>query len=213
MVQVKSYKLPPSALIPNSPFPLLHYPGLLAEKTECNTDKVYDLFTGNGWDIHWIFRYGPTQRSHYHSKAHECMAVLTGTATIRFGAGDTSDDLEASTHGSDYEACGVEIAAKAGDVFVIPAGVSHKSFNTTPAEFALLTPGNGHGIEAENPRKALSEIQLSGFTMMGAYPTGGEWDFCDGGEDEDKKQMARAVPKPPKDPVVGQAAEGLCGLW
>merc|ERR1711967_149515 len=85
MVRVKSYPLSPSKLIPNSPFPLLHYPGLLSDKADCNTSKVYDLFTANGWEINWIFRYGPTQRSHYHSKAHECMAVLSGTATIRFG--------------------------------------------------------------------------------------------------------------------------------
>ncbi|KAI7238886.1 hypothetical protein KC330_g2330 [Hortaea werneckii] len=213
MVQVKSYPLSPSKLIPNSPFPLLHYPGLLSDKADCNTSKVYDLFTANGWEINWIFRYGPTQRSHYHSKAHECMAVLSGTATIRFGSGDTSEDLEASTHGPEHEDCGVEVNASAGDVFVIPAGVSHKTFDTTPAEFALLTPGNGHGIEADDPREALSRIKLDGFTMMGAYPLGGEWDFCNGGEDELKRRGAWTVPRPERDPVMGRSEEGLCGLW
>jgi len=213
MTHVNSYPLAETVLIPNSPYPLLHYPGLLAEKADCNAAKVHDLFTGNGWEIQWIFRYGPTQRSHYHSKAHECMAVLTGNATIRFGVADTSDDMEANTHGPDREQGGVELQAQAGDVFVIPAGVSHKTYDTTPAPFALLTPGEGHGIAADDKKAALSKIELSGFTMMGAYPIGAQWDFCEGGENTQDKEKVWAVPKPPKDPVMGEAAEGLCGLW
>ncbi|KAK3092216.1 hypothetical protein LTR53_019624, partial [Teratosphaeriaceae sp. CCFEE 6253] len=122
MPEVKAYPLPPTALIPNSPYPLLHYPGLLAAKADCNAAKVYDLMTSNGWDFQWIYRYGPTQASHYHSTAHECMAVLSGSATIRFGVADTSNDMEASTFGDAHEAGGVEVHAEKGDVFLIPAG-------------------------------------------------------------------------------------------
>ncbi|CAK4016641.1 hypothetical protein MYCFIDRAFT_211406 [Lecanosticta acicola] len=212
MIQVKSYNLPPTTLIPNSPYPLLHYPGLLKE-VGCNPANVYDLFEKNDWQIHWIFRYGPTQQSHYHSLAHECMTVLTGTATIRFGVADTSDDLEASTHGSAKEDGGVEIHAQAGDVFVIPAGVAHKTYDTTPAEFALLTPGKGHGLQTPNPKKALSEIKLSGFTMMGAYPRGSNWDFAVGTKDAGHFKRVWSVSKPAHDPVVGDSSEGLRGLW
>jgi len=219
MVEVKKYHLAPTALMPNSPQPLLHYPGLLTGTRECSAAKVHDLFARNGWTTQWIFRYGPTQDAHYHSSVHECMVVLSGSATIRFGVADTDhDDLQASTHGSAYEEGGVEISASAGDVFVLPAGTAHKTFDTAPpAEFTLLTPGEGHGIETkdgEGVREALEKIQLDGFTMIGAYPKdGGEWDFAVGGEDVGKFERVWAVPKPELDPVIGKAGEGICGQW
>ena len=214
MVEVKEYNLPATALIPNSPFPLLYYPGLLSVKTERQPTKIFDLMFSNGWQPQWIFRYGPTQASHYHSRTHECMAVLTGTATIRFGVADTVDDLEESTHGAGREEGGVEIQAQAGDVFVIPAGVAHKTHDTSPAEFKLLTPGDGHHVPAEEMRHALANIELDGFTMLGAYPLNGNgWDFAEGGQDVGNYGEVWSIAKPEKDPVLGKAAEGLCGVW
>ncbi|KAK5137771.1 hypothetical protein LTR08_007343 [Meristemomyces frigidus] len=216
MPTVTPHPLPPTSLIPSSPYPLLHYPAILSRNTACNPAAVHDLFSSNGWDTQWIYRYGPTQRSHYHSQAHECMAVLTGRATIRFGVADTSDDLERSTHGDGHEQGGVEVQANAGDVFLIPAGVSHKTYDTRPvAEFALLTPGDGHHIAAADGdvRAVLAATELSGFTMVGAYPRGSVWDSCTGGEHAQKLRVVHAVPKPERDPVLGTAREGLCGLW
>lgn len=216
MVEVRKYQLPPTALIPNSPHPLLHYPGLLLLTSEgIAAADVYDLFSSNGWDVQWIFRYGSTQQSHYHSAVHECMAVLSGTATIRFGVADTVADLEESTHGSGKEDGGIELQAKAGDVFLLPAGTAHKTFDTSPpAEFKLLTPGDGHHVASQQVRDALANIQLSGFTMIGAYPKdGGRWDFATGGENVGDYQRVWSVPKPENDPVLGKAEEGLCGLW
>jgi uncharacterized protein YjlB len=215
MPTVKAYHIKPTKLIPNSPQPLLHYPGLLASKADCNAAKAHEIFTSNGWETQWIFRYGPTQTSHYHSQAHECMAVLTGTATIRFGVADTNPDLEASTHGDAHEDGGVELHAEPGDVFLIPAGVSHKTYDTTPAEFKLLTPGGGRCIPGDDPEKTLSEIELEGFTMIGAYPQGSGWDSCSGGEheDEEAREKVWSVPKPGLDPVLGEAEEGIKGVW
>lgn len=214
MANVKKYQLPPTRLIPNSPYPLLHYPGLLADNDNCNAVKVYDTFASNGWEMQWIFRYGQSQASHYHSQAHECMAVLTGSARIRFGVADTSSDLEASTHGSAKEDGGVEVDAHVGDVFVIPAGVSHKTLNTTPlGDFELLTPGDGHHIAAADARQALADIKLSGFAMMGAYPHGAVWDFATGGEEGIAFERVWAVAKPGNDPVLGKDEDGLCGQW
>ena len=214
MVEVRKYQLPPTKLIPNSPRPLLHYPGFLSNKEDCTAAKVHDLYTSNGWETKWIFRYGPTQTSHYHSQAHECMTVLTGEATVRFGVADTSSDLEESTHGSGQENGGIELHAKAGDVFVLPAGTAHKTFDTTPGEFALLTPGDGHGIAADDPRAALDSIELSGFTMIGSYPrNGGDWDFAKGGENEGEYEKVWSVPMPEHDPVMGDATEGVLGMW
>lgn len=225
MVEVKKYHLPPTALVPNSPFPLLHYPGQLSPETTTTTTsttltpttidagRVYDLFSDNGWQVQWIFRYGPTQQSHYHSSAHECMAVLSGEATIRFGVADTSSDVDENTHGAGREVGGVEIVAKAGDVFVLPAGTAHKTYDTTPAPFALLTPGGGRGIDAVDPRKAVCDVDLAGFTMLGAYPQASTWDFAVGGECQGRYEQVWAVPKPERDPVLGESPEGLCGLW
>ena len=138
------------------------------------------------------------------------MAVLSGTAKIRFGVADTSDDLYQNTRASSWEEGGVELEAEAGDVFIIPAGVAHKTYDTKPeAEFKLLTPGTGHGIEAEDPKKALAGIQLSGYTMMGAY-SGGDWDFVKRGGDY---ESVWAVPKPSHDPVFGKSERGLCRTW
>ena len=213
MKSPKTYYLKATELIPNSHFPLLHYSNVLTGCDGSDAGQAYNLFSDNKWLVHWIFRYGPTQRSHYHSRSHECMAVLTGNATIRFGVADTSPDLDENTHGSWWENGGIELQASAGDVFVIPAGVAHKTYDTTPADFALLTPGSGHGIEAEDERKAISDIKLSGFTMLGAYPEGSSWDFVEGTTEHSQWDRTWSVPKPPNDPVLGQASEGLCGLW
>jgi uncharacterized protein YjlB len=213
MVEIKQYHLSPTDLIPNSHYPLLHYPALLSEKP-LSADKVHDLFAQNGWETQWIFRYGPSQTSHYHSATHECMAVLTGSATIRFGVADTVEDLEESTHGDGKEQGGIEVHAKKGDVFVIPAGISHKTFNPSDGStFKLLTPGEGHKIQADDIHETLARTELSGFTMIGAYPIGGIWDFAVGGDHKGRFEKVWAVQKPPRDPVLGQAPEGLYGQW
>ena len=140
------------------------------------------------------------------------MAVLSGTAIIRFGVADTSEDLNANTYERAWEDGGLELEAAAGDVFVIPAGIAHKTYDAKPdAEFKLLTPGTGHDIEAgdRDIKDTLAKVQLSGFTMMGAY-SGGDWDFVRGGGAYEK---AWAVPKPEFDPVFGKSPQGLCVTW
>ncbi|RMZ91936.1 hypothetical protein DV736_g809, partial [Chaetothyriales sp. CBS 134916] len=212
MSKVKAYQLPPTKLIPNSPHPLLHYPGFFdLEADHVTAAEVSDLFAKNGWQTQWIFRYGETQRSHYHSQAHECMVVLSGSASIRFGVADTDPDLQINTYGAAREHGGIELAAQPGDVFVIPAGVAHKTHDTVPAApFKLLTPGSGH---APILREALQKIELDGFTMIGAYPRdSGAWDFAEGGEHAGNFEQVWSVPKPKRDPVMGSDG-GLATLW
>lgn len=219
MAAPQKYFFPPTALIPNSPYPLLYYPGFLLKEVQVSPNfaatTCYHLFNRNGWTAQWIFRYGPSQPSHYHSSVHECMAVLTGSARIRFGVADTTTDLEKNTHGTGSEEGGIEIVAKAGDVFVIPAGVAHKTFETKPeADFQLLTPGQGRGIEAEDKHGVIAELDLSGFTMIGAYPVGNrEWNFARGGEDAGNFEAVWTTSMPVKDPILGEAESGLLGVW
>jgi uncharacterized protein YjlB len=135
------------------------------------------------------------------------MVVLTGSARIRFGVADVSDSISPE---SGCEEGGVELEANAGDVFILPAGVAHKTFDTRPrAELELLTPGDGHAVDLEG----LEGVVLEGFTMMGAYPEGYVWDSSVGGESEGVYQQVWDVPKPERDPVLGTGEEGLGGLW
>lgn len=199
--------------MPNSPLPLLHYPGYLRH-IECQPGKVFDLFSSNGWLVQWITRYSETQDSHYHSEAHECMAVLSGRATIRFGVADTTEDMEENTHGSGFEAGGIELQAEVGDVFVLPSGLAHKTFDPVPvADFRQLLPGQGHFIKADGGRDTIANTELSGFTMIAAYPAGSKWNFKRGGEHEGEFEKVWSVPLPDKDPVLGKSLQGVCGRW
>ena len=219
MVEIKTYRLKPTGLIPNSPYVLIHYPGLLHKEVQqenFNAAKVYDMFLSNGWPTQWVAKYGPTQTSHYHSAAHECMAVVSGQgATIRFGVADTSEDEEANTHGDNFEDGGVEVEAKLGDVFIIPAGVAHKTHDPKPEGavfmFYDVKEFEGKGGDA---RKFVEGVEMDGeFMMIGAYPKGGVWDFAVGGDDQGRYEKVWSVPKPERDPVLGTSKEGLCGLW
>ena len=175
---------------------------------------MHDLYEKNGWQTQWIVRYGNTQRSHYHGDTHECMTVLKGSAKIRFGVADTTEDMDGNTYGGMHEDGGITLAASAGDVFILPAGLAHKTYDTLPAgELKLLTPGKGEGVEADDPRKALAELVLDGFTMMGSYPFGGKWNFAVGGEDKGNFERVWKLDRPLRDPVLGESKDGLCGIW
>jgi len=223
MVEVHTYKLPPTALMPNSPHVLIHYPRLLLSKIESpsfNPRDLYDLYASNGWESQWVARYGRTQASHYHSQAHECMTVIAGEgATIRFGVADTSDDDEEHTHGGRHEEGGVEIHAKKGDVFILPAGVAHKTYDPKPDVediiFLQCKDADGKVIrEREKARKFFADIELGEhFMMMGSYPRENDWDFAVGGEHKGRERVVWGVPKPARDPVLGASREGLVGLW
>lgn len=220
MVLVKSYDIKPTKLMPNSPYRLLHYPGLLTKEVKdpaFNPTTIYDIFARNGWFAQWIARYGPTQASHYHSTAHECMAVISGEgATIRFGVADTSNDEQENTYGPAHEDGGIELSASAGDVFILPAGVAHKTYRPKPdapnLDFKVLP--NAHEAEPEEARKFFEGIKVKGdFMMMGAYPRGNKWDFAVGGDHEGRYEQVWNTPKPALDPVLGDSLEGIVGLW
>lgn len=223
MVEVRTYVIKPTALMPNSPHLLIHYPKLLLSKIEDPSFKpsdLYDLYESNGWESQWVARYGPTQASHYHSQAHEAMTVISGEgATIRFGVADTSDDEEEHTHGSGHEEGGVWVQASKGDVFILPAGVAHKTYDPSPDApdliFHQCKDENGKVIrDPTKARRFFEDIRLQGdFMMMGSYPKENDWDFKIGGEHRGREGEVWSVPKPARDPVLGTSSEGLCGLW
>ncbi|OAL04677.1 hypothetical protein IQ06DRAFT_290717 [Phaeosphaeriaceae sp. SRC1lsM3a] len=231
-VRSKTYHLPPTPLIPNSPYPLIHYPALLKDTVSnpsFSTAQVFDLFKKNGWQTQWLARYGPDIQSHYHSTTHEAMVVVSGgSATIRFGVAD-APDWAAGKYGigerAGGEDGGVEIEAGLGDVFIIPAGVSHKTFRTDPPteELAFHQPEDikqGHAAQSLDEesemrhRSFFEKVPVQGeFMMMGAYPRGGVWDFAVGGEHEGKEREVWDVRMPERDPVLGEGEEGIRGMW
>jgi uncharacterized protein YjlB len=219
---VHSYPIPPTPLIPNSPLPLLHYPGLLADVLSppaplppsdstaapvptSPITPIFNLLTANNWPPQWLARYAPTQPSHYHSTTHEAMVVVSGAgASIRFGAADDEPDR------------GIVLEARLGDVFILPAGLAHKTFAPRPHP-------SSDGIAfhvAPDPRDEAASRDFfeavevkDEFMMLGAYPRGGEWDFAVGGEHAGRFEQVWDVQVPERDPVLGYDAQGLCGLW
>lgn len=231
-VKVNSYILSPTPLIPNSPLPLLHYPGLLKDLVQSptfTTTQLLDLYAKSGWQTQWIAKYGPDIQSHYHSTTHEAMTVISGHgATIRFGVADSPSwvrgQLPPGGRGQDAEQGGLEIQARIGDVFIIPAGVAHKTFAPVPESSSLafhqprdIEEGRAKEVsdEVETERRAFFQnVPVKGeFMMMGAYPYGGVWDFKIGEEGEGERKRIWSVEVPERDPVLGDSEEGLVGLW
>ena len=215
MVEVRRYQLPPTLLMPNSPLHLLHYPSFFTDPTPRGVQRVLE---SNGWRVHWLFRYAPSQPSHYHSAVHECMVVTSGTGRVLFGVADIISEGKDATQDQgqeDHEDGGIELEAQVGDVFVLPAGLAHKSSDPKATEqLTRLTPCDPHNVDDDKMRSALEDVQVSGFTMLGAYPRGGsDWDFAMGGESEGDYEKVWSVTKPGNDPVLGKAAEGICGQW
>jgi len=80
--------------------------------------EVKELLRKNGWKNSWtdgIFNY-----HHYHSTAHEVLAVIEGDCMLQLGGDDGN----------------IQKIMK-GDVVVIPAGVAHKNIASSP-DFTVI---------------------------------------------------------------------------
>lgn len=108
---VEAFVLTDDGVFPNNRrLPLLVYRKVLSLDVPDLIGHVQATLTENGWSGFWvdsIFDF-----HHYHSTAHEVLAICGGQAEVRFGG----------EHG-------ITLTLSAGDVVVIPAGVAHKSLN------------------------------------------------------------------------------------
>jgi uncharacterized protein YjlB len=126
--------------IPNNPtLPLLVYPGVLRLTGDDPAAVAEQVFSANGWGGLW--RDGIYPFHHYHSTAHEVLAICRGGARVQFGGEQ-----------------GVILAVQPGDVVVIPAGVGHKNLGSK-ADLLVVgayPPGQQwdlcYGKPAERPR-------------------------------------------------------------
>src|ERR1043165_1556884 len=95
--------------VPNHPrWPLVYYRTPVRLIGELDPAAIFeDLFERNGWSGSW--RNGVYDYLHYHSRIHEVMGVVRGSAWVQFGGKE-----------------GRKISIKRGDVLVLPAGTGHE---------------------------------------------------------------------------------------
>ena len=164
--EVSSHLLLENGSFPNNGrLPLLVFKQVF-EKNRVTPERFEQLFTSNLWPAAW--RNGIFSFHHYHSMAHEVLGVYRGWVEACFGGPD-----------------GLILRAEAGDVIIIPAGVSHCNKGQSPD-----------------------------FRVVGAYPQGQNWDMKYGkdGERPAVDQVISTVPLPAADPVAGKDGP-LKTLW
>ena len=166
MVEIISHLITENGNFPNNnTLPLV----ILKEaipRSKLSPERYEQLFSDNLWPAAW--RNGLYSFHHYHASAHEVLGVYSGWVEACFGGPN-----------------GVVLTAEAGDVMVIPAGVSH--CNTG---------------------------QSSDFQVVGGYPIGQKWDMMYGksGERPAVDEVIARVPLPEADPVLGKTG-GVAQLW
>jgi uncharacterized protein YjlB len=148
----------PNGRVPNSRFPLLIHRGGVPGG---GADAVRQRFRDNGWLNNWRYP-GIYPYNHFHSTTHECLGVATGWMELElFGKG------------------GAVVRVEAGDVVVMPAGVSH----------AMI--GNSEDV-----------------LVVGGYPEGRDWDniqeaFVSDADFRAAVKLIMSLPIPAADPVTG----------
>ena len=107
MKRIREIYFEKAADVPNSNLPVLLYRSVLAIHAATKVRAFRDRFKVNGGTGIWtdtIYDY-----THFHSNAHEVLAIAEGKVTLRLGG----------TRGS-------LLRLKAGDMLVLPAGVGHR---------------------------------------------------------------------------------------
>ncbi|KAH6972347.1 hypothetical protein BKA56DRAFT_635379 [Ilyonectria sp. MPI-CAGE-AT-0026] len=166
------YRFSQTPFVPNSRLPVLIYRNVLPQPHQEETAKQF--LENNQWLRGGTF--GAFSRHHFHPNTHECYAVFQGSSTLLIGVGPTED-----------EKGGQKVFMEAGDVIILPAGVSHCT-------------------------KDIHED----YKYLGVYPKGSQkWknEWCkDGGRCSSLREEAESVPTPEWDPVHGLKGP-LSELW
>jgi len=141
----------------NRHLPLLVYQGAFSFRRGLDPKLIEKTFSSNAWVGSW--RNGLYPFHHYHSTAHEVLGIYSGSVRVQLGG-----------------EAGLKLAAGAGDVLILPAGLAHKNL------------WSSHD-----------------FRVVGAYPQGTTWDMNYGktGERPAVDENIALVPLPENDPVYG----------
>lgn len=155
-------RLQDGGAIPNNPrLPVVLHRGVLPEG---QPDAAEALFRSHGWRPAW--RNGIHDWHHYHSNAHEALAIVSGAVRVQLGGEN-----------------GVQLDLHAGDVAVLPAGTGHRNLG---ASVRLLVVGaypdgsappdqlHGAAEEGERARHAIAAVPdpKQDPVTGGAYPLG-----------------------------------------
>ena len=162
MIKTELYTSRPQGKIPNSRFPLLVHRNAIPGG---GAESVKARFRENGWLNNWDYP-GIYDYAHFHSTTHECLGCAAGWMTFSLSVGDGG---------------WTRVQIKAGDVIVMPAGVSHEKID------------------------ASDDIH-----MCGGYPDGRDWDDIQEAflSDENYIHACKRImmlPIPAKDPATGLA--------
>ncbi len=164
-MKTESHFSAPQTRIPNNRLPLLVHRAALP----ADLDAIIARFRENGWSNNWsnpgIYTY-----PHFHSTTHECLGCARGWIDFRLSVGEGKDAFST-------------VRVSAGDVIVMPAGVSHEDV--------------GHS---------------SDILVCGGYPDGREWDnvrpdFLSADLYQQACKRIMALPIPARDPVTGAALQ------
>lgn len=151
----------PHGMIPNNRYPLIVMRGAIPGG---GVGAVISTFRSNGWTNNWS-NPGVYTYAHFHSTTHECLGCAKGSMTFRLSVGASGWS---------------DVRVEAGDVVIIPAGVSHEDI--------------GHSDDN---------------VMCGGYPDDRNWDnvrpenLTDTGYREVGKRIMM-LPVPKRDPVHGK---------
>jgi uncharacterized protein YjlB len=150
------------AAIPNNPrLPVVLHRGAVAAGAP---EAAEALFRRHGWAPAW--RGGIFDWHHYHSNAHEALAIVAGQVRVQLG-GDG----------------GVAVDLRAGDVAVLPAGTGHRNLGASEDLLVVgaypedsAPPDQLHGApgEAARARHAIvaTPDPATDPVTGGAYPRG-----------------------------------------
>jgi uncharacterized protein YjlB len=113
--RVETLELGPNGGVPNSRLPVVLIRSALDGPV--NDGQVHELYRSNAWQGCWTWTVYDFH--HYHSTAHEALAVAEGEARLMLGGEG-----------------GTEVTVRAGDLVVLPAGTGHRRLSAS-SDFAI----------------------------------------------------------------------------
>ncbi|KAJ5726755.1 uncharacterized protein N7483_008112 [Penicillium malachiteum] len=183
--------VPPTAHSPNSKLPVVVYRNALTDPTP---DGVLQAVEESEWKKggHWkIAKESLAATPHYHSTTHEAYTVLHGAATYLLG----KSPLDPGTD-SNGDSTGVRFTARAGDVFVFPAGVTH-FVTDVEDEYEFI---GFYSLSSQNDQNSLKEPYNMEYATDSIEIT------------NQKRGKCELVPVPAHDPIYGEEGP-MIKIW